>query len=139
MNEITLQRLLIKKMEQIGGYGRKWASVYAVGLPDLIMIRNGRSAYVEMKYIKSTADKFRRKVDLTPKQTIELNKLQAAGAKAVVAVVIDHKDQRFMLIMYPPAINEDLIVSSEMLSDDNDCCCTWKNADKMLIKLTKEQ
>lgn len=138
MNEITLQRLLIKKMEQIGGYGRKWASAYAVGLPDLIMIRNGRSVYVEMKYVKSTAEKFMRKVSLTAKQTIELNKLRSVGAKAVVAVVIDHKNERFVLIALPPANNEDLVISSSMLSNENVFCCTWKNADKMLMTLTQE-
>ena len=138
MNEITLQRLLIKKMEQIGGYGRKWASAFAVGLPDLILIRNGKSLYVEMKYIKSTSEVFRRKVDLTPKQTLELNRIRDAGAKAVVAVVVDYVNDKYLLIMSPPAPQEVLHVSSDMVNPDGKSCSSWKNAGKLLEHMTKE-
>lgn len=138
MNEITLQRLLIKKMERIGGYGRKWASAFAVGLPDLILIRNGKSLYVEMKYIRSMSKTFKRKVDLTPKQTLELNRIRGAGAQTLVAVVVDYMDEKYIMMLSPPAPQEALHVSHDMINPNGVSCALWKNADQLLEFLTKE-
>lgn len=138
MNEITLQRLLIKKMERIGGYGRKWASAFAVGLPDLILIRNGISLYVEMKYIRSMSKAFKRKVDLTPKQTLELNRIRDAGAKSVVAVVVEYMNEKYIVVLTPPDPQGSVEINSGMLVPNGTTCELWKHADRLLEYMTKE-
>jgi len=87
-NEIEWQTRICKSLKAEGGYGHKWASAYLVGVPDIVasLPRVG-SFFIEVKLIDDVAEGFRRKIGVTDKQELELKKLVAAGAFALVGVV----------------------------------------------------
>lgn len=89
MNELAYQSKLNAIIKQNGGYARKWATQFAVGVPDCIWVLNGVTAFVEVKMV-SVGPSFDRKIAVTPKQVHELTRLQQAGANALVAVVLDN-------------------------------------------------
>lgn len=50
MRESTLERILVREVERIGGKAPKWVSPGNRGVPDrIVILPDGRTVYVEMK------------------------------------------------------------------------------------------
>ncbi len=112
MNELAWQRKIIQRAGVRGGYGRKWASQYSVGVPDLILVHGGNVCFVEVKLEKVTAARyFRHTLKVTAKQEYELQRLRAAGAMAfIVAVLYYGRAKAYLLPVFPDG---DYVVSSD--------------------------
>lgn len=87
-NEVEWQTRICKSLRAEGGYGHKWASAYLVGVPDIVaaLPRIG-SFFIEVKLIDGVSRGFNRKIGVTLKQQLELQKMVEAGALAMVGVV----------------------------------------------------
>ena len=89
MSEIKDQREIAKSIRNRGGYAKKWASGYIVGVPDLICSLPGVGAFfMEVKTIHISRPDFKRSLAVTPKQRHELAGLVNSGAKACIGLVI---------------------------------------------------
>lgn len=139
MNELTLQRLLVVSTKKMGGYARKWATQLAVGVPDLIVVRNDHVLFLEVKYIRKVAIGFKRTINVTTKQAIELNAIAAnckKQVKALVIVVADLPDGRMIAAMDPPKAPEPLILTHDMLLDGRVRSVPWTENAKLIVELT---
>lgn len=89
MNERQLQDRIISEIRNMGGYGKKWASQWQTGVPDLILVspRYG-TLFIEVKQIKLTGASVPRflKIKTTEKQKLEMQRLEAAGGRVAVLV-----------------------------------------------------
>lgn len=74
-SEKKLERNLQKRIKEIGGKAYKFTSPNCTGVPDRLIIFNGRFCFAE---IKSTGGK------LSARQILEIKKLRELGAKVFV-------------------------------------------------------
>lgn len=74
-SEKVLERNLQKRLKEIGGKAYKFTSPNCTGVPDRLVIFKGRFCFAE---IKSTGGK------LSPRQVVEINKLESLGAKTFI-------------------------------------------------------
>lgn len=83
-NELTLQKALIKAVEQLGGAGEKISNRFARGVMDLLLhVPQQGTFLVEVKYRDlPSMDSTRMSVELTPLQSLKLKYFQSAGAQA---------------------------------------------------------
>ena len=87
--ELNWQRKIVQSVRMQGGYGKKWSSTYAVGVPDLILSLPDIGAFfMEVKLEHSLPVVFDRKIKTTEIQKHELASLGAAGARALLGVVL---------------------------------------------------
>lgn len=62
MRESTLERLLVREVERIGGLAPKWVSPGNRGVPDrLVILPGGRTIFVEMKATGKPLEPLQRK------------------------------------------------------------------------------
>lgn len=117
--ELALQASVVNAIRREGGYARKWASGYNVGVPDLVTVPYHMApVFLEVKHEIGLPDQFRRKVDLRANQRTELQKLAAVGARVFVAVFCQLRSGGMHLVLLPPPQKgDDLYVSSDMLSE----------------------
>lgn len=100
--ELTWQHKIIKSVRQQGGYGKKWSSTYAVGVPDLILSLPDIGAFLmEVKLEHSLKPGFDRQIKATPKQRHELASLVASGARALLGVVLYRGVRDVQLVALP--------------------------------------
>ena len=89
-NELSYQRKFIQVIKDHGGYAKKWSSTFAVGVPDLIVVFEGLTCFVEMKLEKGWNKNTKRTIDVTPIQESELKGIvYRGGGIAVVALVVE--------------------------------------------------
>lgn len=101
--ELPWQYKIIKSVRLQGGYGKKWSSTYAVGVPDLILSHpDFGTAFMEAKLEHSIKDGYDRKIDITERQRHELSLLRASGALALIGVVIYRSPRDVRLWCLPP-------------------------------------
>lgn len=85
--ELPFQGYIIDSYERQGGYGRKWATELAVGVPDLILsMRPFGCHLMEVKH-RPEWDGSERENPLTPKQVQIAKKYYEAGALVLGAVI----------------------------------------------------
>lgn len=106
--EVDWQRSVIEAVKKAGGYGRKWATQWSVGVPDLVLVLpNAGAVFVEVKCARSGSPDFKRTVALTQKQKLELGRILDAGGKALVVVFAEvkgpSKPLRLFGVYRPPA------------------------------------
>ncbi len=84
-DEAGIKRLMVKRIKEEGGYGRRLEDSFAVGLPDLILIpKHGFVFLTEVKIIKGEA-----KFGCTPRQAEELRRVAETESYAI-PVLIGH-------------------------------------------------
>ena len=112
VNEVYWQTKIIERIRNEGGYGRKWATQYIVGVPDLIVSLNDYGpVFIEVKLEKKWTKNTERTIELTEKQTIELHLLSKASAHAIILLVIWDSPSSVKLVpFFPPPIGEQLRV-----------------------------
>lgn len=77
--ELDLQTKIIHSARKQGGYGRKMSNRFSIGIPDLLLgIFPFAPSLVEVKDLEIVVDKFDRKLDVTPKQALEMERLSKA-------------------------------------------------------------
>lgn len=116
MKEVDYQRLMNQQVVKDGGYAKKWATPYSVGVPDLIWVVSGDVWFVEVK-LEVAEGSFLRTIRLTDKQKLELDRLRKAGALVAVVVVVVKNNKARCIIKEPPSPAESVMVSSDDLLD----------------------
>ena len=101
MRELKIQHKLIDLIRKENGYGRKWASEYAIGVPDLVCsIPLIGTFFAEVKLHSGNIRD--RDIGVSDKQRHEMIKMMRAGAVAVViAVVIKENSGWDAYFMHP--------------------------------------
>ena len=95
MDELYLQRKIIEQMERHNGYGKKWKTDYAVGVPDLILSHLKTGLVVaEVKLEKDWNKNTARTIDLSQKQIFELQRIRNCGGRTAVLVGITETGAR---------------------------------------------
>ena len=90
MKETDIQAGIIKQIRGDGGHGHKWATDYAVGVPDLICGIPGLGvALIEVKFEKKWDLNRARTIKMEPKQILEINKYRATGGVAFGLVAVE--------------------------------------------------
>lgn len=97
MKEKEWQRKIVQTIKDEGGWGRKWASPYAIGVPDLILCHGLFSTYfMEVKHLDVTNRSTKPVlVGLTDNQVSTCRQIEKAGGKVVVGAVVTCKAQKF--------------------------------------------
>jgi len=136
-DELHYQRQLNKRVVAMGGYARKWSTRFTVGVPDLIWVLDGRTAFVEVKLEHVTSLKFDRKLEITPKQALELAALRRAGANVAVAIVVKRENSRdaFLVIKQPPEPREVLRITGADLDNASPWVAPLNDCDALLRRL----
>lgn len=102
-NEVTWQRKIIKRLCDEGGYGKKWATAYAVGVPDLILVTGALGLLVaEVKLEKNWNKNTDRTLGITSKQKKELNDIRDAGGSACVLLIVQQSPTQSYLNAFAP-------------------------------------
>lgn len=104
VNEIAWQRRILNQVAKEGGYGKKWATPYTVGVPDLVLsLPRVGLTLAEVKLETNWAKNTQRTIGLTEKQSLELSRFYTAGARTRVLLVVDNGEKDvFMNIFSPP-------------------------------------
>lgn len=127
VSENEWQTRICKRIREQGGYAKKWASQFLIGVPDLIIICGEFKWFVEVKKIDCVESKpFKKRLNLTPKQRKEIQDIMESGGDAYVLVVfsvhegtLKGKVVQSYIRMYkiPATGNEDLYVKDETFFD----------------------
>jgi hypothetical protein len=130
--EIEWQTKIIKRLRKEGGYAKKWASTWSVGVPDLIVSHAALKGLValEVKLMRDWKTNTTRKVELTPKQVHELNLIQAGGGRASVLLVLEHEGNGYINLFQPPAVGDELRITRDWFWMDN---FKWRLQSHLLI------
>jgi hypothetical protein len=99
MKELDLQKRIIDEVKASGGWGRKWATQFQNGVPDLILtLPKTGTFFVEVKLVERANfdfTKFRPAIKTTRLQVQEMARIKSAGGIAFVLVgVITPKEGR---------------------------------------------
>lgn len=123
--EVEWQTKIIKRIRSEGGYAKKWATQYSVGVPDLVTVLNDEqsglaaSHFFEVKLEKSWFKNTSRKIKLSEKQKYEISALAKAGARVGVILLAHlHDDRDPSVVVVPSRLiqpKEDLIVERNPL------------------------
>ena len=101
--EVDWQYKIIESTKKQCGYGKKWSSTYAVGVPDLILsLPTFGAFFMEVKLEHSLPENFDRQIGATKLQQHTLASLVAAGARAMLGVVLYHGPRDVALVALPP-------------------------------------
>lgn len=102
--ELEWQRRIIKSAKKQGGYGKKWASQFIVGAPDLVLsFPQLGPLFMEVKLLRDVNQniEWQRKLEVTKKQRHELQELRNAGADVLIGAVVEFRDKDVVLIGAP--------------------------------------
>lgn len=77
--ELDLQTKIINSARKDGGYGRKMSNRYSIGIPDLLLgLFPFAPCLAEVKDLGAVVTDFDRKLDITPKQYLEMDRLSGS-------------------------------------------------------------
>ena len=82
-NEKAVERRLLQRVKQKGGLCLKWVSPGVTGVPDRIVIHQGRVIFVELKDFKGV---------LSPRQKLVMQMLRDAGAEVSLLASAEEVD-----------------------------------------------
>ena len=95
--EVQWQAKIRSQVSDEGGYCRKWASDFQLGVPDLIVVQGGVTCFWEVKKIEISKMEDLgtrvRRANVTPKQYLELATMHKAGATAHVLLVVETSEK----------------------------------------------
>jgi hypothetical protein len=122
MKELDLQRRIIDEVKASGGWGRKWATQFQNGVPDLILtLPIEGTFFVEVKLVERANfdfTRFRPAIKTSRLQVQEMARIKAAGGVAFVLVgVITPKEGR----LYAAQSDAQELVGDEVYSE-------WKSS-----------
>lgn len=103
MKEIDFQRKICKRVEEQGGFGRKWSSEFQAGPPDLVLshsMLNG-AFFMEVKLITKPPNEYDRIIKVTELQREHLRNLHKAGSLVCVGLVHYFPRRFWDLILLP--------------------------------------
>ena len=103
-NEVQWQHKIIKRVKSEGGWGRKWSSTYAVGVPDLLLAHpNFGLIAVEVKLEKLWVKDTARTMNLSDIQIKTLNDMFLASARVCALVVVTKMERGHadLYVMFP--------------------------------------
>lgn len=101
-NEVDWQTKIIKRIKKEGGYGKKWATQYNVGVPDLILIPNvWTSVFTECKLEKEWYKNTTRTIAYKPKQCVEAQEINKSGGIAFGLIIIHNGPTQITLCPTP--------------------------------------
>lgn len=134
MKEINWQRRVVHTVRKLGGYGKKWASQYTVGAPDLILCLPSTGIFVmEIKMGLMSAGsnvpdtyKFNQKINTTDKQKVELSQIEDAGGLAMVGLVWYSGPGRAWLTLHEARAER---FEGSRLKDGQVPLCHWEGGD----------
>lgn len=87
--EVEWQHRICAYFKRHGGYASKWASEWQAGKPDLIIIYERKTFFVEVKRVSGVKDGFKKTVGPTVIQRKELKEINEAGGIGLVLVVVE--------------------------------------------------
>lgn len=125
MKELDLQKRIIDEVKAAGGWGRKWASSWQNGVPDLILILPATAEgfhgpmFVEVKLIERPEinfDRYKYPIKTTRLQVQELDSINRAGGIAFVLVGVLSKAQSRL---YPALPGADYLDGTEPYTEWN--------------------
>jgi hypothetical protein len=106
-DEINWQKKYIDAIRQKGCYGKKWASTWSVGVPDLVTSITGLGLVtMEAKLEKAWTKNTFRTLGLTPKQVEELAGIRAADGLAFVLLFVQQAQRETYLNLFVPPPHE---------------------------------
>lgn len=106
-----------------GGWAKKWATPYTVGVADLVTTLPGLgNVLIEVKLEKEWNSNTSRTIALRPKQDVELNLVRAAGGRATVLVVVGEsaRTAKLALVVPPPPREPLKIFRNDLLRETYD-------------------
>ena len=131
MKEISYQRQIVKSVKRSGGLARKQNHTTMVGVPDLIIwVPRYSPVEVEVKLIKDCTPGFKRKLDVTQKQTEKMRnvcELYEANM-AFVLVIIEWRGSR--VVSYSP-------MPFHTKTIDNQTCTMYNRGDNQFFDMKK--
>lgn len=103
MKEVDFQRKICKRIEEQGGFGRKWSSEFQAGPPDLVLSHSqiGGVFLMEVKLIKSPPTHYRRDIGVTRLQNECMKEIHDAGGKVCIGLVHYFPRRYWDLILLP--------------------------------------
>lgn len=125
MKELDLQKRIIDEVKAAGGWGRKWASSWQNGVPDLILILPATDTgfhgplFVEVKLIERPEidfDRYKYPIKTTRLQVQELDAINRAGGIAFVLVGVISKSR---CRLYPALPGADQLDGMEAYTEWN--------------------
>ena len=101
MSENKFQARIVRSIRMQGGFARKWASEYNIGVPDLIgAIPTIGTFFMEVKLFNSgIIDK---KIGTTPIQRHTMHQMEAAGMLCMVVPIVVYAPGVFYTYAYKP-------------------------------------
>lgn len=130
MKEIKIQHKLIDLIRKENGYGRKWASEYAIGVPDLVCSLPLIGAF--FAEVKVHSGNIRdRDIGVTDKQRFEMLKMVKAGATTVtIAVIMKGIGQWDVYFFHPHVknLNANTMQVAQMFSYNSR---KWRSNDRL--------
>ena len=98
--ELDWQRELVKKFQDSGCYARKTSPQFSAGFPDLMVLSKEHLGvrFYEVKVLTFAqhaymiGKEWQRKVDLTPKQQIEMARIRAAAGLVDLLLILQAQD-----------------------------------------------
>ena len=139
MNEVGWQSKILKRIKKEGGWGKKWATSYTVGVPDLILSFEEKGVCVtEVKLEKDWNTNTKRTLKLTEKQLDNLNKIRDAGGLGFVTLVVDNGSREQWVSIYPaPKMGEKLEVQGHYATS-NQTALNWKSKKRLIDFINRE-
>lgn len=104
--ELDAQTKVCKSVKRDGGYARKISHKFVIGIPDLLVaLPSFAPCVVEMKDLGRCVDKFDRKLGVTAKQALEMQRISEPYEKydnlktACVMVAIFHRGEHRLVVV----------------------------------------
>lgn len=135
-DELAWQRRFARRVTEEGGYGKKWSSTYAVGVPDLILGTPEIGLFVaEAKLEKDWNMETKRTLALTDKQILELHRIAEGGGTTSILVFLEQTPRECYVNLFPrPQIRDRLTLSrTDMITG----AFKWQQKEGLLPWLNK--
>jgi hypothetical protein len=107
LKEIDWQTKIIESAKLVGGYGKKWASPFNKGVPDLIIGLPKLGGWLfEVKVVDAKEWVVEKKTPVRMKQLYELRMFAKAGMQAGIMIVVRMPNDINYLAVMPPDHDE---------------------------------
>lgn len=145
--ELKDQRDIILSLKAQGGYGKKWASAFQVGNPDLICALPGVGGFLmEVKSINLLEQEYIVDVDVSPKlkheskQRYELQQWSQAGITTCIGIVLhSFKNKRDKSLLIVPWWTKRIGNESYRITSWDGNCFDILNIMQLFLKGAKNE